>query len=718
MYGSCATELDLPSSDLDIVVCGLDRPAESITNSRPKSGEPNMSTVSDESADQKKSNLQSADSSVGPGDIQQPLHSKRTSSHQSQVPIMYGQLSLNADRVVRLAMELEMQPWAVHVKAIPTASVPVIKILADPTRLNGAVRAENGEWLLPQTGGGQANPSDPSNGPEAPGGSFHGSQSPPPWRGADVVNGLMKVDITFEGPEHGGIGSTKFSSHVVQKFSEETKLPVEETPAVQVLMVLKEVLAQRRLNEPFSGGLSSYALLLLVISIVRERAIVKEELEKVERQRRIVAEGGGNSSLRVNNTEFVPHARGQQTQQNIPSESKPKKTSENSQSGDVPTSASPPKSQTDNLIQTAHSKSTESQKSRANKVQQNTRNATKGSRQDGEKEQPASTSKKQTNGAKPSSWASIAKKSSSESADRSKTKQDTKQSVAEKKRFQQTKPKVSSFADAVTKGSQTTTSSSKQVKKSVTNDKKNGSKKVDANQPEPDASTDSRRQAPHEWAAPSSTQKTPAQSPSQAIPSPQRANASALNEAGANGSGTLFPQCFNDVTEVLCSGETTPGKLLMHFLLFYGQHFDSQSTAIDYSSTHKREGNNNGFSHMSPYLQRRSGGSYDPMTGMLTVDPIVVYDPLEGAESNNVARSCFAWSSIRWVFAQSYMTLSSVVEMSANNTSEHSGGKDGRTPATAKGVDGKAVSGPYIHDDSGIVVVDPSSSLLELLLAF
>merc|ERR1712003_224891 len=42
-----------------------------------------------------------------------------------------------------------------------------------------------------------------------------------------------------------------------------------------------------------------------------------------------------------------------------------------------------------------------------------------------------------------------------------------------------------------------------------------------------------------------------------------------------------FPQGSNDVLEVLCSGETSAGKLLMHFLFFYGRHFDSQSTCID-----------------------------------------------------------------------------------------------------------------------------------------
>jgi hypothetical protein len=52
-------------------------------------------------------------------------------------------------RVLRLAADLERQPWAVQVKAIPTASVPVVKVLADPSRLSGAISG-NGEWLLYQ----------------------------------------------------------------------------------------------------------------------------------------------------------------------------------------------------------------------------------------------------------------------------------------------------------------------------------------------------------------------------------------------------------------------------------------------------------------------------------------------------------------------------------------------------------------------------------------
>jgi hypothetical protein len=98
---------------------------------------------------------------------------------------------------------------------------------------------------------------------------------------------------------------------------------------------------------------------------------------------------------------------------------------------------------------------------------------------------------------------------------------------------------------------------------------------------------------------------------------------------------------LNDVLAVLCSGGTTPGKLLMHFLLFYGWQFDSHSMVVDVSG--KQHGNffkQGQHVYLSPFVPRTSGGSIYPVTGMLTVDPIIVYDPLEGAENNNVARSC------------------------------------------------------------------------------
>mmetsp|Transcript_59718 Transcript_59718/g.146462 ORF Transcript_59718/g.146462 Transcript_59718/m.146462 type:complete len:1639 (+) Transcript_59718:316-5232(+) len=318
MYGSCATDLDLPSSDLDVVVCGLDRP-------RPRTNEPSPSksqTGIPDSRGAPAAKSTNKKSEAMPRVSSQPVFShygpdsQQYSPNKHNIPIvhghMYGHMSLNAERVVRLSMELERQPWAVHVKAIPTATVPVIKILADPARLPGAPSKGSEDWFLQHTPiAGQTTTKAQSDAQSA---SIHDSQSssqnavapfstageaPPLWRGADVTNGLLNVDITFEGPEHGGIGSTKFSQRVVEEFASKSGLSPEETPEVQALMVLKELLAQRRLNEPFTGGLSSYALLLLVVSVLKEREIIREELDKVEMQRRDVASGGVNSALQA-----------------------------------------------------------------------------------------------------------------------------------------------------------------------------------------------------------------------------------------------------------------------------------------------------------------------------------------------------------------------------------------------------------------------------------
>lgn len=187
-------------------------------------------------------------------------------------------------------------------------------------------------------------------------------------------------------------------------------------------------------------------------------------------------------------------------------------------------------------------------------------------------------------------------------------------------------------------------------------------------------------------------------------------NAASLSGRQASSPATpLFPQGSNDVLEVLCSGEPTAGKILMHFMLFYGKLYDSQSTSIDVRGTHHpdyhkvlrseqryQRDQRDQRSHMhqqhqslqdqidyqshyrqptllSPFIPRKAGGSIDPISGMYTVDPIVIYDPLEGAESNNVAKSCFAWGTIRNVFAQCYMTLSGAVERGVSSSSSPAG---------------------------------------------
>lgn len=573
MYGSCATQLDLPSSDLDVVVCGLDQKdrTHSFCDDISESGSHPPTSLNSEA--------------------------------QAYANQFYPPLSANGTRVIRLATELERVPWVVQVKAIPTASVPVIKILADPSRLPGAAGMDwmlhqqqmaaaavaaaemnLGKMMAPQQSVENCDKSSPQSNEGFTGGhsghinhhiasmsgmpseppSYH--TAPPPWRGADVMNGLLSLDITFEGPEHGGLGSTAFSARLVQDACNETGLPPESTPAVQVLMIIKEMLAQRRLNEPFSGGLSSYAILLLVGAVVEERRIIRKEIERVEKQRQAVESSAVND-------EVIGDSRSIQEAKKIvwPAEKHSKKV----------TSVS--------------------------------------------------------------SWASIAMKPSS----------------------------IHTQDDSHDNGGDD--SSSKKTNETV----------------------------------PKSTKKYIASS-----------SKSLQNDSQAEPpqDSTLFPQGSNDVLEVLCSGEPTAGKLLMHFLLFYGRHFDPSTTCIDVSGTHhpdfktKHESIMHSNLQLSPFTARKAGGTYNPVTDVYTVDPIIVYDPLEGAESNNVARSCYAWSNIQWAFGQCYNTLSGVVELGAGSNSDTNRCRSKTWPMQESS--GLPVGGDVSRQ------VDDLSPLLELLLSF
>lgn len=189
----------------------------------------------------------------------------------------------------------------------------------------------------------------------------------------------------------------------------------------------------------------------------------------------------------------------------------------------------------------------------------------------------------------------------------------------------------------------------------------------------------------------------------------------------------LFPQGSNDVLEVLCSGEPTAGKLLMHFLLFYGRHFDSQTTCIDLEGKHYPELSENGpkLAEQTPFLPRMAGGFYNPVTKVYTVDPVVVYDPWgEPDTKNNVARSCFAWGSIRCVFEQCFNTLSGAVERgngaggSDRSGSRNSGDQSSSPSRVAYGVEPPSTTGVSNAGNDQRHCTDDVSPLLELLLSF
>jgi hypothetical protein len=753
--------LDLPSSDLDVVVCGLDHIEAAMTVSpTPQKSMANFNGIPEDK---------------GTPEIGAAEADTQLAHHQVLPP--YVALHLNAERVVRLAAELERQPWAVHVKAIPTASVPVVKVLADPSRLPGATNpsSEGNEWEMPNVPASGSPPTNapPASGPQVP--HYDPSISTPVWRGADVINGLLSLDITFEGPEHGGIGSTEFSAHVVQEVCNETGLVAESTPFVQVIMVVKELLAQRRLNEPFSGGLSSYALLLLVLAVVCERKVIREELDRVERQRIVVAAGGGNSGLDEAPPEKPSTTKktDQTGTQNRPPTASAGATGK---SKTAPIESPGGATATETISQAtraAQKPNAQAQKRTQANSQHEGHGATQGAAEAGQSDNAkgnnSDRNRAQRSGKKPgNSWACIAK------GNKSGSQQGKKEgSPSQQKKAQQTK-KPSSFADAVarnasapaqakppaTKASnapQPPASRSKPVNTSQTNKSAEAGdpKKRNKKQPAPSSSAKNDQAAKNESAKnPPALSKAAEKGLSADLSkqdtsssvnegSPQHENGRKIEadeetskfnnyssvpvDPGLSANQSVFPQGFNDVIEVLCSGETTPGKLLMHFLLFYGQHFDAHATAIDISGKHHRDivMQNPPYTHLSPYIQRRTAGTIDPITGMLTVDPIVVYDPLEGAENNNVARRCFLWSSVKWVFAQSYMTLSSAVERNATppatpvaGAKNSAGGPSGTMSSTGSAeTENAAWSGPYNPTDRGNLF-DPSSPLLELLLSF
>lgn len=688
-YGSCATQLDLPSSDIDVVVRGLDQNYEAMNSSH---SVPSINGSKSAGSAESLTPAMSFD------------NSEEAHPHIHQFAPAYGMMPthLNGERVVRLAADIEKQPWAVQVNAIPTASVPVIKILCDPSRLTGG--SHGGEWMakhqnLPAQAAAAAGKNHPQA--EAPSNQEQQGSFPQhtllPWRGSDVMKGLLMLDITFEGPEHGGIGSTEFSALAVADACAETGLPPDATPFVQVLMVLKELLSQRKLNEPYSGGLSSYALLLLVVALMRERAVIKEEIERVELQRKAMVSSELDAMKSASKQSDQQHNASVSASTATHQASKVEKTSQQKQK------TAPKKEDSANNNKSCEAKESRAPTKKAGKKTHSKQKHHSHHQSGGLKED------KKTPPSSESSWAHIAKKNAVAAAAKPANKSGHKKGEPKSNQSENKPPppaKKPSFAEAVAGSAQAPDASS-------STEKGNGAhteSKTRAATKQP-AKQVTNAETPPSKVKSDETKSSNVQTASSKIETHQKLQTrSSLHVAPP-----FYPQGFNDIVEVLCSGETTAGKLLMHFLLYYGQHFDAQGTAIDISGKHERDyyGHPSPYSYFSPYIQRRAPGSIDPITGMLVVDPIVIYDPLEGSEHKNVARRCFAWNSVRWIFAQSYATLASAVERSATPPATPGG-----PPSAAPSCDGRDRDAAMYDTDAMGDLMDPSSPLLRCLLSF
>jgi DNA polymerase sigma len=74
----------------------------------------------------------------------------------------------------------------------------------------------------------------------------------------DIVQSI-RLDISFKSPSHTGLQTTELVRELTQQF-----------PAVVPLaLILKKFLADRSLDHPYSGGLSSYCLVLLIVRFLQ-----------------------------------------------------------------------------------------------------------------------------------------------------------------------------------------------------------------------------------------------------------------------------------------------------------------------------------------------------------------------------------------------------------------------------------------------------------------
>jgi len=149
VFGSFATGLDLPGSDVDCVVCDVEE-------------------------------------------------------HYSG--IMRG---LSSPSLPKLLEKLRAAHWVLSAEAVTQTAVPVIKILAESGQHNSA---------------------------------------------------NIRMDISFDGPRHRGIST---AAYIRQAASQHPAL-------APVSLVFKHMLVTHNLNEPYLGGLSSYAVVLLVLAVLKE----------------------------------------------------------------------------------------------------------------------------------------------------------------------------------------------------------------------------------------------------------------------------------------------------------------------------------------------------------------------------------------------------------------------------------------------------------------
>lgn len=204
IFGSSATGLSLPTSDVDLVVC---------------------------------------------------LPPVRNLEPIKEAGILEGRNSIKETCLQHAARYLGNQEWvkADSLKTVENTAIPIIMLVVDvPHDFVTATTAPSVHISLREQ-------HKLNDGRGADQHDTTGSDSAPPLTCSEVINCdkdsiSVRLDISFKSPSHTGLQTTELVKQLTDQFP----------AAIPLALVLKQFLSDRSLDQSYSGGLSSYCLVLLI----------------------------------------------------------------------------------------------------------------------------------------------------------------------------------------------------------------------------------------------------------------------------------------------------------------------------------------------------------------------------------------------------------------------------------------------------------------------
>ena len=173
-----------------------------------------------------------------------------------------------------LADAIRASSWARNVTAVPTAHVPVIKVTAAPPLpeslvsnvsvmpAGGSSSSVSAAVVRQDSDAGGATTTMPQSLPHTPHAMAATSAAGPSAARIARLSSLgwfdaaapVRLDVTFESPTHRGMAATYYSRLYAAQYA----------PLGPLVLALKSIFGGHGLNDAFSGGLSSFGVLLMV----------------------------------------------------------------------------------------------------------------------------------------------------------------------------------------------------------------------------------------------------------------------------------------------------------------------------------------------------------------------------------------------------------------------------------------------------------------------